>query len=153
AVARRGLPARGPHLLGDDHRVRPGDPGGHARKGRGAAERRRAVRPPLHCPRLRAAVPLKSLMKRFLGVPFLYAAASSAVGFSVVFWGGVAAERGLGLTPLLLPAGGLMCAAPSLSYVEGGAMLREGGGSSAFARHAFNELISFIAGWAILIDY
>ena len=32
-------------------------------------------------------------------------------------------------------------------------MFRERGGSSTFARHAFNELISFIAGWAILIDY
>ncbi len=32
-------------------------------------------------------------------------------------------------------------------------MLRERGGSSSFARHAFNELIAFIAGWAILIDY
>ena len=32
-------------------------------------------------------------------------------------------------------------------------MFRERGGSSNFARHAFNELVSFIAGWAILIDY
>ena len=32
-------------------------------------------------------------------------------------------------------------------------MLRERGGSSSFARHAFNELVAFIAGWAILIDY
>ena len=32
-------------------------------------------------------------------------------------------------------------------------MFRERGGSSTFARHAFNELIAFIAGWAILIDY
>ena len=41
----------------------------------------------------------------------------------------------------------------TLTYVEGGAMFRERGGSSTFARHAFNELITFIAGWAILIDY
>ena len=32
-------------------------------------------------------------------------------------------------------------------------MFRERGGSSSFARHAFNELVAFIAGWAILIDY
>jgi basic amino acid/polyamine antiporter, APA family len=92
-------------------------------------------------------------MRRALGVPFLYAAASSAVGFSVYFSIGVVADRGLGLTPLIFLAAGLMFAVTSLSYVEGGAMLRERGGSSAFARHAFNELISFIAGWAILIDY
>src|SRR5215211_1858567 len=66
---------------------------------------------------------------------------------------GVVADRGLGLTPVIFLAAGLMFALTSLSYVEGGAMLRERGGSSAFARRGFNELISFIAGWAILIDY
>ncbi len=91
--------------------------------------------------------------KRLLGVPFLYAAASSAVGFSIYFSVGVVADRGLGLTPLIFLVAGLMFALTSLSYVEGGAMLRERGGSATFARHAFNELISFIAGWAILIDY
>ena len=63
------------------------------------------------------------------------------------------ADRGLGLTPVIFLLAGLMFALTSLSYVEGGAMLRERGGSATFARHAFNELISFIAGWAILIDY
>ncbi len=92
-------------------------------------------------------------MRRLLGVPFLYAAASSAVGFSIYFSIGVVADRGLGLTPVIFLLAGLMFAITSLSYVEGGAMLRERGGSATFARHAFNELISFIAGWAILIDY
>ncbi len=32
-------------------------------------------------------------------------------------------------------------------------MFRERGGSNTLARHAFNELASFVAGWAILIDY
>jgi APA family basic amino acid/polyamine antiporter len=91
--------------------------------------------------------------KRWLGVPFLYSSASAAVGFSIYFSVGVVADRGLGLTPLIFLAAGLMFALTSLSYVEGGAMLRERGGSATFARHAFNELISFIAGWAILIDY
>jgi basic amino acid/polyamine antiporter, APA family len=92
-------------------------------------------------------------LRRLLGVPFLYAAASAAVGFSIYFSIGVVADRGLGLTPLIFLAAGLMFALTSLTYVEGGAMLRERGGSATFARHAFNELISFIAGWAILIDY
>ena len=93
------------------------------------------------------------MLRRLLGVPFLYAAASAAVGFSIYFSIGVVADRGLGLTPLIFLAAGLMFAITSLSYVEGGAMLRQRGGSATFARHAFNELISFIAGWAILIDY
>jgi basic amino acid/polyamine antiporter, APA family len=93
------------------------------------------------------------VLNRLLGIPFLYAAASSAVGFSIYFSIGVVADRGLGLTPVIFLAAGLMFALTSLSYVEGSAMLRERGGSSSFARRAFNELISFIAGWAILIDY
>jgi APA family basic amino acid/polyamine antiporter len=93
------------------------------------------------------------MLRRLVGVPFLYAVASSAVGFSLYFSIGVVADRGLGLTPLIFLIAGLLFAITSLSYVEGGAMFRERGGSSTFARHAFNELISFIAGWAILIDY
>jgi basic amino acid/polyamine antiporter, APA family len=93
------------------------------------------------------------LLQRGLGVPSLFAAAYSAVGFSIYFSLGVVAERGLGLTPLIFLAAGLLFGLTTLSYVEGGAMFRERGGSSTFARHAFNELIAFIAGWAILIDY
>ena len=93
------------------------------------------------------------MMRRVLGVPFLYAAASSSVGFSIYFSIGVVADRGLSLTPVIFLLAGMIFAITSLSYVEGGAMLRERGGSATFARYAFNELISFIAGWAILIDY
>jgi basic amino acid/polyamine antiporter, APA family len=95
----------------------------------------------------------KPLIQRGLGVPGLFVAAYSAVGFSIYFALGVVADRGLGLTPLIFLAAGLLFVVTTLSYVEGGAMLRERGGSSSFARHAFNELIAFIAGWAILIDY
>jgi APA family basic amino acid/polyamine antiporter len=93
------------------------------------------------------------LLKRGLGVPSLFVAAYSAVGFSIYFALGVVADRGLGLTPLIFLAAGLLFGLTTLSYVEGGAMFRERGGSSTFARHAFNELVAFIAGWAILIDY
>jgi basic amino acid/polyamine antiporter, APA family len=93
------------------------------------------------------------VMMRGLGVPALFAAAYSAVGFSIYFSLGVVAEKGLGLTPLIFLAAGLLFGLTTLTYVEGGAMFRERGGSSTFARHAFNELVAFIAGWAILIDY
>ncbi|HVD86178.1 MAG TPA: universal stress protein [Solirubrobacterales bacterium] len=93
------------------------------------------------------------ILERGLGVPWLFAAAYSAVGFSIYFALGVVAERGLGLTPLIFLAAGLLFGLTTLSYVEGGAMFRQRGGSSTFARYAFNELIAFIAGWAILIDY
>jgi basic amino acid/polyamine antiporter, APA family len=96
---------------------------------------------------------LEPLLRRGVGVPGLFVAVYSAVGFSIYFALGVVADRGLGLTPLIFLAAGLMFVLTTLSYVEGGAMFRERGGSSSFARHAFNELIAFIAGWAILIDY
>ena len=91
--------------------------------------------------------------RRVLGIPFLFAISSSAVGFSLYFSIGVVADRGLGLTPLIFLVAGLFFALTTLTYVEGGAMFRERGGSSTFARHGFNELVSFVAGWAILIDY
>jgi basic amino acid/polyamine antiporter, APA family len=93
------------------------------------------------------------VLMRGLGVPMLFAAAYSAVGFSIYFALGVVADKGLGLTPLIFLASGLLFGLTTLTYVEGGAMFRQRGGSSTFARHAFNELIAFIAGWAILIDY
>ncbi|HEX6227998.1 MAG TPA: amino acid permease [Solirubrobacterales bacterium] len=96
---------------------------------------------------------LEPLMQRGLGVPGLFVAVYSAVGFSIYFALGVVADRGLGLTPLIFLAAGLLFVLATLSYVEGGAMFRERGGSSSFARHAFNELAAFVAGWAILIDY
>ena len=93
------------------------------------------------------------LTRRILGVPWLFAVAYAAVGFSLYFSIGVVAENGLGLTPLIFLAAGLLFVLATLSYLEGGAMFLERGGSATLARHAFNELISFIAGWAILIDY
>src|ERR1700748_2310370 len=39
------------------------------------------------------------------------------------------------------------------TYAEGAAMFPEAGGSSSFARHAFNEVVSFIAGWGLSLDY
>lgn len=91
---------------------------------------------------------------RWLGVPLLFAVGYSAVGFSLYFSLGLVADRGLGLTPLIFLGVGLVFLLNAMTYVEGEAMLPERGGSATFARAAFqNELISFIAGWAILIDY
>ncbi len=94
------------------------------------------------------------LTTRWLGVPLLFAVGYSAVGFSLYFSLGLVADRGLGLTPLIFLGVGLVFLLNAMTYVEGEAMLPERGGSATFARAAFdNELVSFIAGWAILIDY
>ena len=83
----------------------------------------------------------------------IFAVAYSAIGFSLYFSLGVVADYGLGLTPLLFLGAGFMFVLATLTYAEGGSMFVERGGSSNMARYAFNELVSFIAGWALLIDF
>jgi APA family basic amino acid/polyamine antiporter len=92
-------------------------------------------------------------LKRLIGIPWLFAVGYLAVGFSLYFSLGIVAERGLGLTPLIFLGAGVMFVLTTFTYTEGGAMYAERGGSNTFARYAFNELISFVAGWAVLIDY
>lgn len=72
---------------------------------------------------------------------------------SVYFALGVIAHRANGLTPAVLLAAGVFFQLTAMTYVEGASMHPERGGSAVFARHAFNELISFIASWAIALDY
>ncbi len=91
--------------------------------------------------------------RRFLGVPWLWAVAHSAVAFSIYYSLGVVSEHALALTPVIFGVAGLIYILTTMTYVEGGAMFRERGGSNTLARHAFNEVVSFVAGWAILIDY
>lgn len=104
-------------------------------------------------PQAEARLPLRGLTRRWLGVPWLFAVSYSAIGFSIYFSIGLVAERGLALTPLIFLGVGVVFMLNAMTYVEGAAMFRERGGSSTLARHAFNELVSFVAGWAILIDY
>jgi APA family basic amino acid/polyamine antiporter len=91
--------------------------------------------------------------RRFLGVPWLWAVAHSAIAFSVYYSLGVVTDHALALAPVVFAVAGLIYVLTTMTYVEAGAMFRERGGSNTLARHAFNELISFVAGWAILIDY
>lgn len=87
------------------------------------------------------------------GVPLAAGIVLSVIGFSIYFALGIVAERGLGLTPLVFLGAGVLFVLAALSYSEAAAMYPERGGSANFARYAFNELVSFIAGWALLIDY
>ena len=48
---------------------------------------------------------------------------------------------------------GLIFAATAATYAEGTVRYPEAGGSSSFARHAFNELVSFGAAWAQMLVY
>ena len=55
----------------------------------------------------------------------------------------------LGVTPLVFLLTGLLFCTTAWSYAEATAMVPEAGGSSSFARRAFNEFVSFGAGWAL----
>src|SRR5207245_7145171 len=65
----------------------------------------------------------------------------------------VTAVLALGLTPLVVIVSGLTFAATAATYAEGTVRFPEAGGSSSFARHAFNELVSFGAAWAQMLNY
>ncbi len=102
---------------------------------------------------LRQASVAESRIARGLGEPALVAIALSAVGSSIYFVLGVVAGDALGLTPLVFFLSGLFFVVTMLTYVEGTSLHPERGGASTFARYAFNELWSFVAGWAIILDY
>jgi basic amino acid/polyamine antiporter, APA family len=90
---------------------------------------------------------------RELGAPALFAIAAGAVGSSVYFGLGIVADAALGLTPIAFLAAGLFFLLTALTYIEGNSLHPERGGAAVFARYAFNELWSFVAGWAILLDF
>ena len=92
-------------------------------------------------------------LERVLGTPALFATAYGNVGSSIYYALGVTASFALGLTPLVFVIAGLIFAATSATYAEGTVRYPEAGGSSSFARHAFNELASFGAAWAQMLVY
>src|SRR4051794_31346526 len=94
-----------------------------------------------------------SLGGRGMGALGLFAIGLTAVGASIYFSLGVVAGHALGLTPLAFLLAGVFFVLTMMTYVEGGVLHQERGGASSLARYAFNELWSFIAGWAILLDY
>jgi basic amino acid/polyamine antiporter, APA family len=92
-------------------------------------------------------------LRRSVGVPGLFATAYGNVGSSIYYALGLVAFYALGLTPLVFMFAGGLFLLTAKTYAEGAAMFPEAGGSSSFARHAFNELASFFAGWALTLDY
>ena len=92
-------------------------------------------------------------LERVLGTNALFATAYGNVGSSIYYALGVVAFFALGLTPLVFLIAGLFFAATAATYAEGTVRYPEAGGSSSFARHAFNELVSFGAAWAQMLNY
>jgi len=92
-------------------------------------------------------------LERVLGTNALFATAYGNVGSSIYYALGVVAVYALGLTPIVFIIAGLIFACTAATYAEGTVRYPEAGGSSSFARHAFNELVSFEAAWAQMLNY
>jgi APA family basic amino acid/polyamine antiporter len=92
-------------------------------------------------------------LERVLGTPALFATAYGNVGSSIYYALGLTAAFALGLTPIVFVVAGLIFACTAATYAEGTVRFPEAGGSSSFARHAFNELVSFGAAWAQMLVY
>jgi len=95
----------------------------------------------------------RSSLERVIGSRELFAVGFGDVGSSLYYALGATALYALGATPIALLIAGLVFLCTALSYAELSTTFPEPGGSATFSRYAFNDLISFIAGWGLLLDY
>jgi len=93
------------------------------------------------------------MMRRGLGSPALFAIVWTSLASAIYFSLGIVAENALGLTPLVFLGAGVFFLLTAMTYLEGVALHPERAGATVFARYAFNELWSFVAGWAVLLDF
>jgi APA family basic amino acid/polyamine antiporter len=92
-------------------------------------------------------------LQRVLGVNALFSTAYGNVGSSIYYALGLVASFALGLTPVVFIITGFIFYLTAATYAEATAMYPEAGGSSSFARHAFNEFWSFFAAWGQMLNY
>src|SRR5919106_5046121 len=92
-------------------------------------------------------------LERVLGVNALFSTAYGNVGSSIYYALGLVASFVLGLTPVVFVITGIFFFWTAATYAEATAMYPEAGGSSSFARRAFNEFVSFFAAWAQMLNY
>jgi basic amino acid/polyamine antiporter, APA family len=92
-------------------------------------------------------------LQRVLGVNALFSTAYGNVGSSIYYALGLVASFALGLTPVVFVITGVIFYLTAATYAEATSMYPEAGGSSSFARRAFNEFASFFAAWAQMLNY
>src|SRR4051794_22066124 len=92
-------------------------------------------------------------LQRVLGVNALFSTAYGNVGSSIYYALGLVASFALGLTPVVFIIAGFIFYLTAATYAEATAMYPEAGGSSSFARRAFNEFWSFFAAWGQMLNY
>jgi basic amino acid/polyamine antiporter, APA family len=92
-------------------------------------------------------------LERVLGTGALFSTAYGNVGSSIYYALGLVATFALGMTPVVFLIAGLIFACTAATYTEATTMFPEAGGSSSFARRAFNEFWSFFAAWGQMLNY
>src|SRR6478672_7499865 len=92
-------------------------------------------------------------LHRVLGTAALFSTAYGNVGSSIYYALGLVTAYALGLTPIAFFISGAIFFFTAVTYAEATARFPEAGGSSSFTRHAFNEAVSFFAGWAQMLNY
>jgi basic amino acid/polyamine antiporter, APA family len=92
-------------------------------------------------------------LERVLGTGALFSTAYGNVGSSIYYALGLVAIFALGMTPVVFLIAGLIFACTAATYAEATTMFPEAGGSSSFARRAFNEFWSFFAAWGQMLTY
>ena len=92
-------------------------------------------------------------LERVLGTGALFSTAYGNVGSSIYYALGLVAVYALGMTPVVFIIAGLIFACTAATYTEATTMFPEAGGSSSFARRAFNEFWSFFAAWGQMLTY
>jgi APA family basic amino acid/polyamine antiporter len=92
-------------------------------------------------------------LERVLGTGALFSTAYGNVGSSIYYALGLVAIYAAGMTPVVFVIAGLIFAATAATYTEATTMFPEAGGSSSFARRAFNEFWSFFAAWGQMLTY
>jgi basic amino acid/polyamine antiporter, APA family len=92
-------------------------------------------------------------LERVLGTGSLFSTAYGNVGSSIYYALGLVAIYALGMTPVVFVIAGLIFACTAATYTEATTMFPEAGGSSSFARRAFNEFWSFFAAWGQMLTY
>jgi len=97
--------------------------------------------------------PREETLRRVHGVGALFSTAYGNVGSSIYYALGVVAIFALGMTPVVFLISGLIFICTAVTYAEATVMYPEAGGSSSFARHAFDELVSFFAAWGQVLNY
>ena len=92
-------------------------------------------------------------LERVLGTGALFSTAYGNVGSSIYYALGLVAVFALGMTPIVFLISGVIFMCTAVTYTEATTMYPEAGGSSSFARHAFNEFWSFFAAWGQMLNY